>query len=150
MVEDLPTKEEILQKWSEIFRAIGDSARLAILITLYGSEFIYKDAPCLTYSQIREITKFPSRKTLDHHLNVLLGNGLVRKVIYKDEKGRGYSLHQITEKGMEFLKDVGLSEVIRKFVIPRKTCSKCGKALKPDFKVCPYCGESLESYLLSE
>ena len=109
--------EEKLEKWASVFDVLGNPIRLAIVIILYGSKILFEGADSLTFGQINEVVKVPSKQSLTHHLKRLIGTELITKSPHqKHESGRVYPLYSITNTGTKFLEDFGLKEFIEEFV----------------------------------
>lgn len=107
---------EKLEKWASFFDVLGNPIRLATLIILYGSTILFEGARSLTFGQIGEVVKVPSKQALTHHLRKLIGAGLITKSPHQDESGRVYPLYNISDTGTVFLEDFGLKKFIEEFI----------------------------------
>ena len=107
--------DEILEKWAEYFKAIGNPIRLGIIVILYGSETL-SGQRCLSFTQIKNIVGIPSEVSLTYHLNQLRDVDLIRKEPYQNEEGRVYPIYHTTNKAKELLSDFGLTEHLHQYL----------------------------------
>jgi DNA-binding transcriptional ArsR family regulator len=107
--------ENILEKWASIFVTIGNPVRLAVLLILQGSRYL-RGEHSLKFTEIQSILEMPSEASLTYHLNRLLDSGLIEKMAHKDENERVYPLYSVSQKWLDFTKEVGLAETFDEYI----------------------------------
>jgi len=107
-----------LDKWTNSFKIVGNSLRLAVLFMLYGSEVLSGERKSLTFGQIRQVLGLPNTRraisNLSHHVSTLVEADFIEKEPLQIEKGKGKveTIYHLSKKGYDFLSDFKVVEVI--------------------------------------
>ena len=113
--------DEELEEWAGTFNVLGNPARLAVVIVLYGNSLLFQEENLLSFGQINDIIQLPSKPALAAYLRQLVSAGVIEKHPFEDVNQRIYPVYSLSKKGKEFLSDFGLKELIEKRIAGLKS-----------------------------